>query len=145
MYGQPHAEGRTLTPRRVNPDAPTVHLDHLSAIARPKPRAALGPRIGAVDLPGLLDDVLAFLRGDAARQAVRAQIRGGPSTQTSTSAMISHAEPGPEENFRKIAMKVAIKSTSSEDGRLTIWFVPGHSEAPWVRGEGNVRFCTFRS
>src|SRR5262245_32297588 len=64
-YGQLHAERRTLTQRRLDPNAPAVHLDDLSGNGETEPRATLGARVRAVDLAELLEDVLAFLQRNA--------------------------------------------------------------------------------
>jgi hypothetical protein len=54
-----------LTHRRLNPDAPAVHLDDLSGNGETEPRATLGTGVRAVDLPELLEDVLALVGRDA--------------------------------------------------------------------------------
>src|SRR4029434_2486092 len=64
-HGQLHAERRALTQRRLNPDAPAVHLDNLSRNRKTEPRAALGTRVRAVDLAELLEDPLAFFGRNA--------------------------------------------------------------------------------
>src|SRR5262249_44013496 len=55
-YGQLHAERRALTQRRLDPNAPAVHLHDLSRNGETEPRAALDASVRAVNLMEQLED-----------------------------------------------------------------------------------------
>ena len=59
-----HLKGRTFAERRLNPNAPTVHLDDLPGNGEPEARAALGFGKGAVNLVELLEYARLLLRRD---------------------------------------------------------------------------------
>src|SRR5215813_6599243 len=62
--GNLHLEGRTLAQRRLDPNATAVHLHNLLGNGKTKTGAALGPRVGVVDLLELLEDPRLMFRGD---------------------------------------------------------------------------------
>jgi len=56
-------ERRALTQRRLDPNAPAVHLDDLSRNGETEPRAAPGACVRAVNLAELLEYAFALFRG----------------------------------------------------------------------------------
>src|SRR5262249_52977637 len=67
-------EGRALTERRLDPDAPTVHLDDLLGDGEPEAGTALGFGVGAVYLVELLEYAGQLIRGDAGASVGNADI-----------------------------------------------------------------------
>src|SRR5262245_48119069 len=60
-----HLKRRTFAQHRFDPDAATMHFYDLSGYCQTQPSAALGLRVGAIDLMKLLEDALLLFDGDA--------------------------------------------------------------------------------
>src|SRR5215470_4693527 len=61
--GELHLKRRSLTRRRLHPDAAAVHLDDLLGDGEPEAGAAFGLGKGTVDLVELIEDPILLIKG----------------------------------------------------------------------------------